>query len=255
MSTTTRPAVVALVVTMFAAAVDSAEARVVRFVVEKVRPFAGGKSFGEAGPFQRLDGTVFMEVDPKDALNAGVVNLDKARKNAKGLVEFSTPFFIIKPVDMARGNRKIFYGINNRGNKLEWAWHTISPRVGPTNSNNPLTAEDAGDGLLFRLGYTYVDAGWQGNVAPGNDRLTPDFPVATNPDGTPIVANIRVQFMDRAIPDAGTYTLNIAGESAFVSYPAADLDTRHSTLVPARLCGTRPASSSASQPSSRRMRC
>ena len=33
------------------------------------------------------------------------------------MVEFSAPFFILKPVDMARGNHKIFYGINNRGNK------------------------------------------------------------------------------------------------------------------------------------------
>ena len=35
------------------------------------------------------------------------------------MVEFCAPFFILKPVDMARGNRKIFYGVNNRGNKLD----------------------------------------------------------------------------------------------------------------------------------------
>jgi hypothetical protein len=27
--------------------------------------------------------------------------------------------------------------------------------------NNPITAADAGDGFLMRLGYTVVDAGWQ----------------------------------------------------------------------------------------------
>ena len=102
MSPTIKPAIVALVVTIFAAVGDRAEARVVRFVVEKVRPFADGKSFGDAGAFQRLDGTAFMEIDPNDPLNAGIVNLDKARKNAKGLVEFSAPFFIIKPVDILR---------------------------------------------------------------------------------------------------------------------------------------------------------
>ncbi len=50
-----------------------------------------------------------MEVDPRDPLNAGIVNLDKAPRNAKGLVEFSSQFYIIKPVDMARGNHKISY--------------------------------------------------------------------------------------------------------------------------------------------------
>jgi len=34
-----------------------------------------------------------------------------------------------------------------------------------------------GDGFLMRLGYTVVDAGWQGDVAPGNSRLFPDFPI------------------------------------------------------------------------------
>src|SRR4030095_16988685 len=53
------------------------EARVVRFVVEQRRPVLDGKSFGEAGPYERLDGTVYFEVDPKDPLNALIINLDK----------------------------------------------------------------------------------------------------------------------------------------------------------------------------------
>ena len=54
------------------------EAHVVRFVVEETRPFAGGMSFGTTGPYERLDGTVYMEVDPNDPLHAVLVNLDKA---------------------------------------------------------------------------------------------------------------------------------------------------------------------------------
>src|SRR5262249_31405775 len=53
---------------------------------------------------------------PHDSL---IVDLDKAPRNAQGLVEFSSPFFILKPVDMAKGKRKILYGINNRRNKIE----------------------------------------------------------------------------------------------------------------------------------------
>ena len=72
----------------------SSGARVVRFVVEQRRSFAGGTSFGHVGPYERLDGTAYMEVDPSDPLNAVVVNLDKAPRNAQGMVEFSAPFFI-----------------------------------------------------------------------------------------------------------------------------------------------------------------
>src|SRR5712692_4977044 len=95
-----------------------AEARVVRFVVEQTRSFAGGVAWGTTGPYERLDGTAYMEVDPHDPLNAATINLDKAPRNARGMVEFTAPFFILKPVEMARGNKKIFYGINNRGNKI-----------------------------------------------------------------------------------------------------------------------------------------
>jgi hypothetical protein len=207
----------------------SSQAGVVRFVVEQRRIFADGMSFGAVGPYERLDGTASMEVDPRDPLNAVIVNLDKAPKNARGMVEFSAPFFILKPVEMARGNHKIFYGINNRGNKQSLGYFNNVPS-GP-GINNPLTAADAGNGFLLRQGYTIVDAGWQGDVAPGNNRLVPDFPVATNADGTPIVARVRIEYSDRTIPVAGTFTLTLEGSPNFRSYETADSDTAHSTLT------------------------
>src|SRR2546427_605111 len=148
-------------------AASLAEARVVRFVVERQRSFAAGVAWGATGPYERLDGTAYMEVDPLDPLNAVIVNLDKAPRNARGMVEFSSPFLILKPVDMARGNHKIYYGVNNRGNASAGIATRSFPPVPATN--NPLTAADAGDGLLLRLGYAIVDAGWQGDVAPGNN--------------------------------------------------------------------------------------
>ena len=98
---------------------QTADARVTRFVVEQRRVFAEGMSFGTAGQYERLDGRAHMEADPRDPLNAVIVNIDKAPRNARGMVEYSSPFFILKPLDMTRGNRKIYYGVNNRGNKLE----------------------------------------------------------------------------------------------------------------------------------------
>ena len=39
---------------------------VVRFAVEQRRSFADGMSFGAVGPYERLDGTASMEIDPRD---------------------------------------------------------------------------------------------------------------------------------------------------------------------------------------------
>ena len=114
-------------------AAAASEARVVRFVVEQRRPVLDGKNFGDAGPYERIDGTVYFEIDPREPLNAQIVNLDKAPRTPSGMVGFSSPFYILKPVDMARGNRKIFYGVNNRGNKLDYAGER-SCRPAPTTT-------------------------------------------------------------------------------------------------------------------------
>ena len=205
-----------------------AGARVVRMEVERTTPYAGGREFGDAGRFERLDGTVRMEVDPDDPLNAVIVNLDRAPRNDRGLVEFSAPFFIIKPVDMARGNGKLLYGINNRGNAIELGFHTfpsLPPGAGP----------DDGDGLFFRLGYTLVDAGWAGDVVTTATRLGANLPVAAQADGSPIVSRIRIEYSSdlaqQPAGDAGLYTVPLKGNGRFVSYETADTGAGRSTLT------------------------
>src|SRR4051794_23275596 len=153
---------------------------VTRFEVTSREPFAGGRSFGRVGPYERLDGTATVQLDPRDPHNAGIVNIDRASRNAAGMVEYSTPVFILRPADMGRGNGKIFYAVNNRGNKQALGYFnrvTSGPGI-----NDPRTSADAGDGFLMRKGYTVVDAGWQGDVAAGDNRLFPDFPVASQAD-------------------------------------------------------------------------
>ena len=209
----------------------SAEARVVRIVVDRTTPYSSGQTFGEAGAFERLEGTVYMEVDPKDPLNAVVVNLDRAPRNTNGLVEFSAPFVIIKPVDVTRGNQKILYGINNRGNAIEIPFQTF-PNLPPG------APPDSGDGLFFRLGYTFVDAGWAGDILTTATRLGANLPVAVQADGSPIVSRIRVEYPSDSPVRAPTerndvrvYTLPLKGNDRFVSYETADTSTAHSTLT------------------------
>jgi hypothetical protein len=204
----------------------TSQARVTRFVVTQTRVFASGMSFGSAGPYQRLDGIAYFEVDPRDPLNAVIVDLDKAPRNARGRVEFSSPFLILKPVDMARGNRKIFYGINNRGNVIELAARSFGPGVAATGTNDPLTAADVGNSIFLELGYAFVDAGWEANVVPLNKQLAPNLPVATQPDGSPIVGLTRTEYDDHT-----GFTTPLEGSIAFSSYETADTNTRHSTLT------------------------
>src|SRR5260221_607907 len=202
------------------------EARVIRFEVQSTQPFAGGMSFGAAGSFEELVGVATLAVDPRDPLNAGIVDLDAAPKDAQGLVEFSTPFLIIKPIDMAKGNGKIVYGLNNRGTDIEFYRFNF----GAGFSNRPITAADAGDGFLERQGYTYVDAGWECDLVPNaaTHNFAPTCPIATQPNGSPIVGKMRIEYHDKA---AGTFSLPLEGSPAFHSYEAADTNTAHSTLT------------------------
>ena len=197
----------------------AAAARVTRLTVERTRPFAEGKRFGNVGPYVRLEGTAHFEVDPTDRTHALVVNLNKAPRNAKGFVEFRARFVMIKPVDMARGNQKILYGINNRGNPLELGAHQF-PRAGDRT--------EGGDGLIFRLGFTFVDAGWAGDIVSTENRLGAELPIAVQPDGRPIVAPLRVEY---DVEDAKGFTIPLRGNTRFRSYETADTNTAHATLT------------------------
>jgi hypothetical protein len=214
-----------LAVGLFSAALIpmAAEARVTRFVVEERVPLAAGVEWGTAGPYERLKGTAYMEVDPRDPLNAIVVNLDKAPRNARGMVEFSSPFLILKPVDMARGNRKIWYGINNRGTCLEVAFRAFPL---PAFTCNPLTVGDVGaNNALLQQGYATVDAGWHGDGIQNPNQLFPKFPVATQRDGSPIVGPLRLEYQ------TGTNTFTQPLVAGWRPYEAADTNTAHSTLT------------------------
>src|SRR5262245_53856652 len=57
-------------------------------------PFVEGKSFGAVGPYVRIRGVAKGELDPNNAGNRVIVNLDKAPRNAGGRVEYETDVYI-----------------------------------------------------------------------------------------------------------------------------------------------------------------
>lgn len=181
---------------------------------------ADGQPFGRTGAYEKLVGTIAFEVDPDDPRNAVIVDLDKAPRNDEGLVEYETDFYLLRPVDMRRWNGKLFFEVNNRGNKRTFNY-VASSGVPISSLNDPSAQADFGTGFLLNRGYAVAWAGWEGDVLPGNDRMTIRLPVPTEADGSPITQKIVVEFHDRYFdPDGGTQCLPLSGSSAFASYPA-----------------------------------
>ena len=95
------------------------EARVVRIEIERVEsPAFEGRSFGDVGPYEKLVGRVFGEVDPEAPENAVITDVELAPRNARGRVEYAADLLILRPVDASKGNGRVFYELNNRGRLL-----------------------------------------------------------------------------------------------------------------------------------------
>lgn len=52
-------------------------------------------------------GKAYGALDPADRRNSVIVDLARAPRNASGKVEYSFDFYILKPVDLSRGNHKV----------------------------------------------------------------------------------------------------------------------------------------------------
>src|SRR5262249_23186610 len=99
--------------------------------IDTVEPFAEGREFGEAGPYQRVRGVAKGELDPTAAHNQVVVDLDKAPRNARGLVEYETDCFMLRPEDPGRTHGVLVYDVTNRGRKRLFAILGDGPREPP----------------------------------------------------------------------------------------------------------------------------
>jgi len=152
----------------------AAQARVTRIEINRQEPFAAGQTFGSVGAYERVIGRFHGELDPAQPLNADIVDIDKAPRNARGMVEYSADFYILKPVDLGKGNGALFYEVNNRGGKAALARFNNGAR-----SNDPSTAEHAGNGFLMREGFTVVWNGWMPDAPAGDNALRIEVPAAT----------------------------------------------------------------------------
>jgi Alpha/beta hydrolase domain len=201
-----------LLLTLFGSVPSMAGAEVTRLEVTRREPVLNGQPFGKAGPYEKLVGTVHFALDPQTRANAHIVDLALAPRDAGGRVVFSADFYLLKPVDPARGNGRLFYEAGNRGTK-----RILPVFQNAANSADPTTPAEFGNGVLMNEGYTLLWMGWQWDVPEGRMRM--DIPIATD-GGRPIFGLVRGNF----IPGANASTALIA-DRGHKPYPVVDADS------------------------------
>ena len=188
--------------------------------ITKRTSFAAGESFGDVGPYELLEGTAHYAVDPSHPRNQGITDLDLAPRNSAGLVEFSSDFAMLQPVNIDRGNRRILFDVVNRGRKTALTLNSVPT---PTDPTAPL---EAGNGYLMRRGYTVVWAGWQADVPPTPGLIGLHGPEAVGSDGGPLTGKILCQFQC----DQPTQVFLLA-DRQHLPFPAADPEEAEATLT------------------------
>src|ERR1700682_2101636 len=76
-----------------------------------------GAVFGAAGPYERIVAKAYFAVDPSNAADKIIADVDLAPRNEQGLVEFAADIYVLKPRDPKTGNGTALVEISNRGGK------------------------------------------------------------------------------------------------------------------------------------------
>ena len=207
-------------VAMLVLVASGADARVVRLRIERRELILDGRAFGAAGPYEKLVGKVDFGLDPALPRNGDIVDLKLAPRNARGEVEASADFYMLKPVDPRRGNGRLFYEVGNRGGKS--MLQTFQKAAG---SADPTKESEFGDGALMRQGFTLLWMGWQWDVPerPGTMRM--EMPIATE-NGKPITGIVRGNF----ILNERANTASVA-DRAHKAYPALDPNSADNVMT------------------------
>jgi hypothetical protein len=199
----------------------AASAEVVRVEVATRNDVAGGKAYGNAGPYERMVGTLHFAVDPRERVNQIVADIGYAPTNADGRVEFRADFYLLKPKDAKRGNGALLFEVSNRGGK------GILPMIAHgAASPAPAAANELGDGFLLDQGFCILWVGWQFDPPPGApDLLRVYAPTATD-HGAPLEGWVRSDFIvrQRALDQS-------LGDGDHVAYAPADPESDANTLT------------------------
>jgi len=220
-----------------------AMAEVVRFeLTTPPRPALGGTSFGGAGAYEEIRARATIALDPADPRNAVISDLDRAPRNAQGRVEAVTDVIILRPADPGRGNGTLLVEAPNRGNRLIGLLLNDAPLAGATRFEQ---AADAGNGWIFRQGYTMAWVGWQGDWTPGRGMRVdvPKVEGITGPSREEFVFDNRTNPVQAPltypVADPASLVLTVRARQEDARQRPADMTVR--LIAPDRIEITRPA--------------
>lgn len=184
--------------------------------------------------YERIDGILHFAVDPSNAANARIADLERAARDDQGRVRFSSDFVLLQPRNADQANRRLLFYVVNRGQRTGVPFGRVPAR----DAKLPPTDEiDPGDGFLMRHGWSLVMCGWQWDVERVPGMMGLEAPQALGDDGQPIHGQIAVAFQPNEPhayhllahwplhPQPGKVAL------AHQPYPAADVDERAAQLT------------------------
>lgn len=165
---------------------------VTHFDITRREPYEGGRPFGDAGPYERIDGVLHLSLDPLHPANAGIVDIERAARDADGAVRLEADVTLLQPLDPARANGRLLSDIVNRGGRTFLAYN-LAARSAQRPDEIP-----AGDGFLMRRGWTIAMIAWQWDVPRVPGLLAMQAPEALE-DGRPIAGWVRVPYQPTAV--------------------------------------------------------
>jgi len=201
-------------------AVLPVNARVVRVDVSSRTDVLDGKTFGDAGAYERITGRVYFSVTVANPHNAGIVDLHNAVNLKNGEVEFSADFIAIRPKDAHKSNGSMILENPNRG---------YGRIVALVDGGDWDLSKDAGDAWLLRTGFTVVSLGWQWD-APGADALHLFAPIAKE-NGKTITGLLRGDLMPSQEMTEIPLGHLITGRMGGTEYPVAAPDDPRNVLT------------------------
>jgi hypothetical protein len=140
-----------------------AAAEVVRLEITSKQPYGTFRP----GDYVLWKGRVYGELDPAEK----IPDLDKAKKNERGKVEYAADLMLLMPADPAKGNGTLLMDVPNRGRVYGIALYN-GPRGEPFNSGNI----QQGTGFIEDRGFSLAEVQWE--LGKGAD-----LPTFTGPDG------------------------------------------------------------------------
>jgi hypothetical protein len=151
------------IVALLLAAMPPAAAEVTRLEI------ASKAAYGmfRPGEYVLWKGRVHGEIAPDEA----IPDLDKAKRNARGRVEYAADIMLLMPADPSKGNGTLLVDVPNRGRVYGSALYN-GPRGRPFNSGNI----SPGTGFIEDRGFALAEVQWE--LGKG-----PDLPSFAGADG------------------------------------------------------------------------